>query len=40
MLQSHHAVWLRANYVGTEDAAIGRLDSPAPEVVQEMKRLF
>jgi FkbM family methyltransferase len=40
MLQSHRAVFPQANYVGTEDVAIRRLDSAVPEILRHSETVF
>jgi FkbM family methyltransferase len=40
MLHSHQSVFPQANYIGTEDAVMRRLDSVAPEVLQQDEVAF
>lgn len=40
MLRTHQDAFPRANYVGTEDAVIRRLDSVAPELLQHNEAAF
>ena len=40
MLQRHRDVFPRANYIGTEDVAVSRLDSVVPQVLQPAEVAF